>query len=43
MSVRVPLGDDLRVADVVRVFGAERGDAVALRFGARALTYAELD
>jgi acyl-CoA synthetase (AMP-forming)/AMP-acid ligase II len=37
------LGDGLRVADVVRHWTAERGDAVALRHGERVLTYRELD
>ena len=36
-------GVDFRVADVVRVHAAERGDVVALRHGDRSLTYAELD
>ncbi len=36
-------GGDLRVADVVREHGAQRGDRVAIRHGDRALTYAELD
>ena len=36
-------GADLRVADVVRHWAAERPDAVALRRGDRALTYRELD
>jgi long-chain acyl-CoA synthetase len=35
--------DDLRVADVVRTHGATRPDVVAIRCGARALTYAQLD
>jgi acyl-CoA synthetase (AMP-forming)/AMP-acid ligase II len=39
----LPLGDGLRVADVVRHWAAERGDAVALRHGERVLTYRELD
>jgi long-chain acyl-CoA synthetase len=39
----LPLGDGLRVADVVRHWAAERGDAVALRHGDRVLTYRELD
>jgi len=43
MRVSVPLGDELRVADVVRRVAAERGSVVAVRHGARALTYAELD
>jgi long-chain acyl-CoA synthetase len=43
MRVSVPLGEDLRVADVVRRVAAERGSVVAVRHGARALTYAELD
>jgi long-chain acyl-CoA synthetase len=36
-------GNAFRVADVVRVHAAERGDVVALRHGERELTYAELD
>jgi long-chain acyl-CoA synthetase len=36
-------GDQLRVADVVREYAASRGDHVAVREGARSLTYAELD
>ena len=39
----MPLGDELRVADVVRRVAAERGDVVAVRQGPRTLTYAELD
>jgi long-chain acyl-CoA synthetase len=39
----LPLGDALRVADVVRHWAAERPDAVALRHGERVLTYRELD
>jgi long-chain acyl-CoA synthetase len=35
--------DELRVADVVREHASSRPDVVALRCGARALTYAELD
>ena len=35
--------DELRVADVVRGMAAERPDAVAIRHGDRAVTYAELD
>jgi long-chain acyl-CoA synthetase len=35
--------DELRVANVVREHASKRGDVVALRCGARALTYAELD
>jgi long-chain acyl-CoA synthetase len=35
--------DELRVADVIREKAATRPDAVAVRHGARALTYAELD
>ena len=35
--------DDLRVADVVREHAVSRSDVVAIRCGARALTYAELD
>ena len=36
-------GDDLRVADVVREHAANRGDTIAIRHGARTLTYAALD
>jgi long-chain acyl-CoA synthetase len=43
MTVVLPLGDDLRVADVVRHWAAERGDAVALHHDERAVTYRELD
>jgi long-chain acyl-CoA synthetase len=43
MSVAMPVGDDLRVADVVRRHAAERGDVVAIRHGARSLTYRGLD
>jgi long-chain acyl-CoA synthetase len=39
----MPLGDDLRVADVIRLRAAERGDVVALRHAGRAVTYRELD
>jgi long-chain acyl-CoA synthetase len=35
--------DDLRVADVVRDHAARRPDVLAIRCGARAVTYAELD
>ena len=35
--------DELRVADVVREMAAGRPDAVAIRHGDRAVTYAELD
>ena len=35
--------DELRVADVVRGMAASRADAVAIRHGDRAVTYAELD
>jgi long-chain acyl-CoA synthetase len=35
--------DELRVADVVRGMASARPDAVAIRHGDRALTYAELD
>ena len=43
MTISVPLGDALRVADVIRAHAVERGDVIALRHGARALTYRELD
>src|SRR5215213_4409812 len=39
----VPLGDDFRVADVIRIHAAARGDHVALKHERRELTYAELD
>jgi long-chain acyl-CoA synthetase len=35
--------DELRVADVVRRHAAERPDAIAIRHGDRAVTYAQLD
>jgi long-chain acyl-CoA synthetase len=41
--VPMPPGDDLRVADVIRLRAAERGDVVALRHAGRAVTYRELD
>jgi acyl-CoA synthetase (AMP-forming)/AMP-acid ligase II len=41
MSMR--RGSDFRVADVVRVHAAERGDVVGLRHGERELTYTALD
>jgi long-chain acyl-CoA synthetase len=43
MTLGLDKGADLRVADVVRHWAAERPDAVALRHGERALTYRELD
>jgi long-chain acyl-CoA synthetase len=43
MLERDAILDELRVADVVREHAARRGDVVALRCGARTLTYAELD
>jgi acyl-CoA synthetase (AMP-forming)/AMP-acid ligase II len=43
VRVALPLGDELRVADVIRRVAAGRGDVVAVRHGARALTYGELD
>jgi long-chain acyl-CoA synthetase len=42
-STSVRVLDELRVADVVREKAAARPDAVAVRHGSRALTYAELD
>jgi acyl-CoA synthetase (AMP-forming)/AMP-acid ligase II len=39
----VPRGDDFRVAEVIRIHAAERGDRVALRHEQRELTYAQLD
>lgn len=36
-------GDDLRVADVVREHAAQRGERIAIRHGARELTYGALD
>jgi long-chain acyl-CoA synthetase len=39
----VERGEDLRVADVVRTFGSERGEHVAIRHGDREVTYGELD
>jgi long-chain acyl-CoA synthetase len=41
--VPVALGDELRIADVVRLWAAERGAVVAIRHGRRTLTYRELD
>ena len=43
MSLPMALGDELRVADVIRRQGAERGDVIAVRHGSRALTYGALD
>ncbi|HEX5899449.1 MAG TPA: AMP-binding protein, partial [Solirubrobacteraceae bacterium] len=43
MSVPMALGDELRVADVIRRQAAERGDVVAIRHGSRALSYRDLD
>jgi long-chain acyl-CoA synthetase len=43
VSVAMALGDELRVADVVRRHAVQRGDVVAIRHGARALTYRRLD
>ena len=43
MSVPMALGDELRVADVIRRQAAERGDVIAIRHGSRALTYRALD
>src|SRR4029077_2098090 len=43
VSVPMALGDELRVADVIRRQAAERGDVVAIRHGTRALTYRGLD
>ena len=37
------LGEELRVADVLRHQARERADVVAIKHGARALTFAELD
>jgi acyl-CoA synthetase (AMP-forming)/AMP-acid ligase II len=37
------LGEELRVADVLRHQAGERGDAVAIQHGSRSLTFAELD
>jgi long-chain acyl-CoA synthetase len=37
------LGEELRVADVLRHQASERGDAVAIKHGSRSLTFAELD
>ena len=37
------LGEELRVADVLRHQARERADVVAIRHGSRALTFAELD
>ncbi len=43
MSVPMALGDELRVADVIRRQARERPEVVAIRHGRRALTYRELD
>jgi long-chain acyl-CoA synthetase len=43
VSAPMALGDELRVADVIRRQAAERGDVVAIRHGSRALSYRELD
>jgi long-chain acyl-CoA synthetase len=43
VTVPVALGDELRVADVVRGHADARSDVVAIRHGSRALTYRELD
>ena len=43
MTASLPLGEDLRVADVVRHWAAHRGEHVAIRHGSRALTYRALD
>ena len=37
------LGEELRVADVLRHQARERGGRVAIKHGSRSLTYAELD
>src|SRR6476661_7822737 len=37
------LGEELRVADVLRHQARERGDHVAIKHGSRSLTFAELD
>jgi long-chain acyl-CoA synthetase len=42
VSVAVPLGDELRVAEVIRRHADDRGDVVAIRHGSRALTYGAL-
>src|SRR3954468_8155622 len=39
----VPLGDDFRVADVIRIHAGARGGDVALKHERRELTYTELD
>jgi acyl-CoA synthetase (AMP-forming)/AMP-acid ligase II len=41
--VSVPRGNEFRVADVIRIHAAERGDKVALRHEDRVVSYAELD
>jgi long-chain acyl-CoA synthetase len=43
VNASVALGDELRVADVIRTHARERGDVLAIRHGSRALTYYELD
>ena len=37
------LGEELRVADVLRHRARERADVVAIKHGSRSLTFAELD
>jgi long-chain acyl-CoA synthetase len=43
VSVAMALGDELRVADVIRRQAAQRGEVVAIRHAGRTLTYRELD
>jgi long-chain acyl-CoA synthetase len=43
MTTTLPLGQELRVADVVRHWAVRRGDVVALRHGERTLNYRQLD
>ena len=39
----MPQPDITRIAEIVRVHGAERPDAIALHVGDRTITFAELD
>jgi long-chain acyl-CoA synthetase len=43
VSVPMALGEELRVADVIRRQAAERGDVIAIRHGSRVLSYRGLD
>ena len=39
----MPTADIASLADIIRVHGAERPDAIALHVGDRTVTFAELD